>query len=146
MDFHHPVKERLRHLLQKYRTIFRIRLGKTPPAKVPPVKIRIQEDATPLKVKACRYNRPERKILSGYMKKLLNNGFVEERSTARWQAAPLIGPEMGRKDEYRMFVDLQPMNSVKIKESWSMPNLDREVSDFERSEFFAMTDFVAAYS
>lgn len=72
------------------------------------MKIRIRDGAIPLKMKARRYNGPQRKFLNEYMRKLLDKGFVEKRSTASWQTTPLIVPKPGKKDEYGMAVDLQP--------------------------------------
>ena len=65
--------------------------------------------------------------------------------TAEWQSAPLMIPKPGSKAKLRMAVDLRPVNSATIKESWSMPQLDSEIQDFASSKMFASIDFVSAY-
>lgn len=109
------------------------------------MRIRLKEGAKSLKVKSRRYNGPQRKFMNEYIKRLLRNSFAEKCSTAAWQPAPLIVPKPVKKNEFRMAADLRPINSVKIKESWSMPHLDGEVADFSESEVFAVMHFVAAY-
>ena len=137
--------ERLRELLGKHKNIFRIRLGASPPAKVPPMKIRLVKNCRPVKAKARRYSGEQRAFLTKYIDKLIDMGFVVMNPRASWQAAPLMVPKPGSKAKFRLAIDLRPVNSATIKEAWPMPHIDSEVYDFAGSKVFAVLDFVSGY-
>ena len=109
------------------------------------MRVRLQHGYRPIRVKARRYSGEQRAFLNAYVDKLKKMGFFEEMPTAEWQAAPLLVPKPGTKAGYRMTVDLRPVNSATIKESWPMPHLDSEVFDFSGSKCFASLDFVSGY-
>lgn len=69
-------------------------------------------------------------------------GFVEERPTAEWQAAPLLVTKLGPMAVYRLTIDLRPVNAATIKESWVMPQLDSEVFHFTGRMCLESLDFV----
>ena len=136
---------KLRNIVRKYKNIFRIRLGRAPPAKVAPMKIRLKEGAKPLKIKSRRYNRKQNAFLNAYVKTLIDQDFVEERTTTTWQSAPLLVLKPGSTDRYLMTVDTMGLNAATVKEFWPMPHLDSEVLGFGKSIVFASMDVPAAY-
>ena len=140
----HRGGERLRAILEKRYGVFRLRLGKSAPAKVEPMRIRLQKDAKPIKVKVRRYSQEQRRFLDDYIAKLLDMGFIREAKTADWQAAPLLVPKASRA-RFRLTLDLRPVNSATIKEAWPMPHVDSEVYDFSGSTCFAVIDFPSGY-
>lgn len=135
----------LSNLFNKYESIFRIRLGNSPPASVPPMRIRLKPDQTPIRVKARRYSAEQRAFMEQYADKLLEMDFAFIMPTASWQAAPLIVVKPGSRSKYRMAIDLRPVNAATVKESWPMPHLESEMLDFVGSTCFASLDFVSAY-
>ena len=132
-------------LMNQYKRVFRIRLGASPPASVPPMKIRLRPSNNPVRVKARRYSSEQRQFMERYAQKLLDMEFAFVMPTASWQAAPLIVPKPGSRSKYRMAIDLRPVNAATIKESWPMPHLESEMLDFVGSTCFASLDFVSAY-
>ena len=137
--------ERLWTEIERHKRIFRLRLGSGPPSKLPPMKINLKNGAVPVKVKARRYAPKHRDFINSYIEKLLQFGFLEERKNATWQSAPLLVLKPGKTDEYRMTIDLRPVNASTEKECWPLPHIDSEVADFDGSECFASIDFIAAY-
>lgn len=136
---------RLSDLLTEYRSIFRLRLGKSKPADVTPMEIRLLPNQRPIRVKARRYTAEQRAFLDQYVDALRKMGFVKDMPTATWQAAPLLVPKRDSKAPFRMAVDLRPVNSATEKEAWPMPHLESELQDFAGSEWFALLDFVSGY-
>ena len=126
-------------------TGFRIRLGKSPPAKVSPMMVRLKENCLPIRVKARRYSAEQRGFLDAYLKKLVDLGFCEEMATATWKAVPVLVHKKESRSKYRLAIDLRPVNAATMKESWPMPHLDSEILDFKGSVCFAVLDFVSAY-
>jgi len=84
-------------LLEENRSVFRIRLGKSPPADVQPMRVRLLPNSKPVRVKARRYSPEQRAFMEKYADKLLEMQFAQVLPTASWQAAPLIVPKPGSK-------------------------------------------------
>lgn len=110
-------EERLRKLLFEYADVFRLKLGKGPPAKVEPMHIRIKQNAVPIKAKARRYPPKQREFINKFIDRLVNIGFLVDRPTASWHSAPLLVQKPGSSDEYRMTFDVKPVNASTEKES-----------------------------
>lgn len=132
-------------LLKKHQHIFRIRLGKSSPADVKPMRVRLVEKERSIKVKARKYPQAQRKFFEKYIDTLEAMDFFFKMPTADWQAAPLLVPKPGSRAKMRMAIDLRPVNAATVKELWPMPHLDSEIQDFGGSTCFATLDFVSGY-
>ena len=108
------------------------------------MKISLDPSMRPVKVKARRYSAQQRTFLNKYIDKLVDMGFIIPNANADWQAAPLLVPKKGPA-QFRMTIDLRPVNSATIKHAWPMPHLDSEVQDFAGSSCFASLDFCSGY-
>ena len=137
--------ERLRKILKANLIVFRVRLGKTPPANVPPMKIDLDPSKPPVQVRARRYSGPQRAFLNKYVQQLVDMGFFVANPNAEWQAAPHIVPKPSSRALFRMKIDLRPVNAATRKRSWPMPYLDSEMQDFRGSKCFLGLDFVSGY-
>lgn len=60
----------MKHLVNQHSDICRLRLGNDPPAKVPPMRIKLCSDAETTMVKVGRYPMAQLEILKQRMKKL----------------------------------------------------------------------------
>lgn len=107
--------------------MFKIRLGKSPPAKVTPMNVDIIENCRPVHVKVRRYSSEQRKFLEKYVETLKQSGMWIDYPEAEWQAAPLLVHKPNSKAKYRVTVDLRPVNAATVQESWPMPHLVVEV-------------------
>lgn len=109
------------------------------------MRVRIQSGKKPIRSKARRYPPDQRHFLDKYVDTLKDMDFFMDMPTAEWQSAPLMIPKPGSKAKLRMAVDLRPVSSATIKESWPMPHLGSEIQDFAGSKCFASIEFVSAY-
>lgn len=134
---------RLESMLTKHRAAFRLRLGRGGPAKVTPMKIVITPGKPPVRVKVRRYPTEQRTFLNNYLTKLAEFGLIKSDSKASWQAAPHLVPK--GKSNWRITIDLRPINAATKSENWPMPNLESELADFSGSSHFASLDFCSAY-
>lgn len=137
--------ERLRSLISKFKHIFRLRLGKGKPAKVPPMKIDLDTSKSPVKAKVRRYPHEQRKFLNKYVEKLVEMGFFIPNPKASWQAAPHLVVKHNSKAKFRTTIDLRPVNGATKKNQWPMPNIEAELQDFSNSRCFASMDFCSSY-
>jgi len=109
------------------------------------MRVRLKDGYRQIRVKARRYTGEQRDFLNRYVDQRKSLGFVQDMPTAKWQAAPLLVPKPGSRAGFCMTVDLRPVNSATIKESWPMPHLDSEVLDFSGSNYFASLHFFSGY-
>ena len=109
------------------------------------MRVRLNPDVRPVRVKARRYSPDQRMFSDKYIDTLRAMNFVMDMPTATWQAAPLLVPKPGSRAKYRMAVDLRPVNAATVKEAWPMPHIDSEIRDFAGSTCFACLDFVSGY-
>ena len=98
--------QRLFLLSQKFKEIFRIRLGKSKPADLPPRKVRLELKKRAVKVTAWQYYYEQRKFLDRDVFALKQMGFCIDLPTAEWQAAPLLFPKRDSLAKLRMALDL----------------------------------------
>ena len=134
----------LRELLLEFEDIFRVRLGKTDPAKVEPMKVNLKPDAQPIIAKARRYKADQREFLNRYMAELERMGFVRSNPQSQWAAAPLLVPK-DSKARFRMTVDMRPVNAATEPIAWPMPHIESEVYDFKGNTCYGTVDSVSGY-
>ena len=137
--------QRLAKIIKDYSSVFRIRLGKSEPAKVKPMRVQVDPKFQPIHVKVRRYSPQQQKFLDKYVETLKRAGMWIDYPGAEWQAAPLLVHKPNSKAKYRVTVDLRPVNAATILESWPMPNLESALNEFRGSSAFASIDFVSGY-
>ncbi|KAF0701908.1 hypothetical protein AaE_016248 [Aphanomyces astaci] len=132
-------------LLDKYVDVFRLSLGRDPPVKMPPLKVHLANGARPIRCKARRYSLPQREFMQQHVKELEAAGFVYRNPASRWASAPLIVRKPHTKDEFRMTVDLRPINSQTEQIAWPMPMLEVVVDHLSGAVCFFLLDFFKGY-
>lgn len=73
--------------------IWRLSLGTDPPAKVPPMKIRLTVDAKPYRCKARKYPPELRRFMEDFNNELEQLGWIYENPNSRW-ACCTVGKEV----------------------------------------------------
>lgn len=64
----------LRQILLKHRKVFRVRLGRSDPARVTPIEVNVDSKCQLVHVKLRRYSEDRRKFLEKYIYTLQNMG------------------------------------------------------------------------
>jgi hypothetical protein len=111
----------LQTILQKYSSTFEAPNPKSP-ALVPPVVIRTQEDAPPVKTKRWRHPPQVQHLLKEKLDELLSSGAIR-RSRSSYATNVLLA-----KKE-RPCYDYRKLNAVTIKDSYSLPSI-RDIFDY----------------
>ena len=137
-------KPRLRNLLENYADIFRIKLGSDPPVDVPPMAIRLQPDAVPVRVKMRRYTAPQREFLREKVTELEDLGLIYRNSASTWACAAHVVPKPG-SEMFRFTTDLRPVNKVTITFAWPMPDLESATAELAGKKCFATIDLCQGY-
>lgn len=73
-----------RDIINKHKCIFRLRLGSGGPAKVRPMKIRVDDAKQPVRVKVRKHLTDQRKVLDEYLSKLTALCFIKIYRQASW--------------------------------------------------------------
>ena len=138
------IQEQLTILVIQHLDIFRLKLGHDPPARVPPLRIRLADDAKPVRAKCRNYTPPQRQFLKEKVDELLQLGLVRRNNESRWACAPLIVPKKG-PELFRFTVDLRPLNSQTITHAWPMPHLEAISAQLSEDICFATIDLCHCY-
>jgi hypothetical protein len=113
----------LRDLLLRYADMFRLELGRDPPVDIPPLRVKLRDDAKPVRCKARRYGPEQRAFMDSRVEQLEKAGLVYKNTRSRWCSPPLIV----RKPEanaFRMTVDVWAVNAQTERMVWLMPMLE----------------------
>ncbi|OWZ03304.1 hypothetical protein PHMEG_00024988 [Phytophthora megakarya] len=122
--------------------IGKLRLGPDPPAKVPPLEIRLKKDSTPFWCKLRAYPPHIRKFLQEFNEELVRLGWVYGNASSRWASPPLPVKKPG-KDKLRQTSDYLPLNVMTEPIAGVMPIYNTEhVKDML---FFGLFDFIKGF-
>ena len=72
----------------EYRDIFRVRLGREPPARVAPMRVQLKPGAKPTRARPRQYSPEKRQFLMQFFDNLVNYGMMIPDPNAPWQTAP----------------------------------------------------------
>ena len=133
-----------KELLKEFRDIFRIKLGKDGPAKIPPMEVKLKPGAKPVKCHQRRYAPAQREFLSKTIKKLEALGVVRANPTSRW-ASPALAVPKARAEGFRFTVDLRRANQQIEAMASSMPHLESLFQNVSGSRLFSKIDLCHAY-
>lgn len=136
-------EEQLRLIVTKY-DVWRLRLGDDPPARVPPLKIRLKKDSVPYRCKARKYPPHIRAFMREFNSELERLGWVYENPSSRW-ACPALPVKKPGKDEYRQTSDYKPVNALTEPIAGIMPILPVVTENTRGMKFFATFDFIKGF-
>ncbi len=136
--------QRLKHLLDRYRDVFRIKLGPDPPAKVAPLVISRTENAKPFRSPQRRYAPLQREFIIRTIRELEAVGAIYKNNSSRWASPALAVPKPG-SSKLRFTVDLRGPNSSTVPIQSAMPHLESLLQDIEGSICFANVDLAHGY-
>jgi hypothetical protein len=88
--------QELKGLVDQYPDIWWLSLGPGPPAKLPPMVIRLESGAKPVSVELRRYAPVQRQFLKRFVNELVAAGHAFLNPNATWCCAPLIVSKQGR--------------------------------------------------
>ncbi|GMF46555.1 unnamed protein product [Phytophthora fragariaefolia] len=122
----------------------RLELGVDPPARVPPLKIRLKPNATPYRCKVRQYIPEKSAFLAEFNQKLVSLGWVYENRASRWccPALPVIKPGT---DEFRQTNDYRPLNTVTEPIAGVMPSSEVTLERCKDKMFYAVFDFLKVF-
>ncbi|GMF60894.1 unnamed protein product [Phytophthora fragariaefolia] len=99
--------DELQTILEEKVDVFRLALGGDPPVDMPPMRIKLKSEATPVRCRARRYSSARRKFLARHVKMLLDAGLCCRNPSSQWCSPPHIVP---KGDDHRITVDVREAN------------------------------------
>ena len=137
-------RKRLAEMLEEYRDVFRIKLGKDPPAKVEPLVITLVEGAHPYRSRQRTYGKLQRDFIIQTVKELEEAGAIYKNPSSKWASPALAVPKPGSA-ALRFTVDLRGPNARTVPIQSTMPHLESDFQDIEGSKCFANVDLAHGY-
>ncbi|KAE9182179.1 hypothetical protein PF002_g27061 [Phytophthora fragariae] len=139
-----PEKEgKLRTIVYMY-DIWRLHLGPDPPAKVPPLELRMKKGAKPFRCKPRAHPPHVRKFLQEFNDELVRLGWVYENASSRW-ACPALPVKKPDKDEFRQTSNYRPTNAETEPIAGVMPILQVITEHVRGMCFFGLFDFIKGF-
>jgi hypothetical protein len=135
---------RLESLLAKYEDLFRISIGRDPPVTAPPMTVRLKPGAQPVKCHNRRLPLAQREWLRKHIKELVDAGILYRKDDSAWASAPNLVAKPGT-DEYRLTIDMRPVNMCLEQIEWPMPCIETLMENLSDAEVFLLLDFFKGY-
>ncbi|KAE8983544.1 hypothetical protein PF011_g21139 [Phytophthora fragariae] len=131
-------------LLDRYRDVFRLVLGRDPPVDMPPLKVTLKPDSEPVRCKARRYPEEQRQFMRRHVEELVRSGLCYWNPHSKWCSPPLIvrNPDV---DDFRMTVDVHRVNVRTLRILWPMPMPEVVLGHLREAKFFFALDFFKGY-
>ena len=131
-------------LMDQFREVFRIKLGRDPPASVRPLQIALKAKAGVRRASQRRYAPPQHDFICSTIKKLEKVGAVYKNPTSQW-ASPALAVAKPCKEGFRFTVDLRGPNADTEPIVSAMPHLESLLQSVQGSTCFAKMDMSHAY-
>jgi len=131
-------------IVQDFHDVFHLNLTNGKPAKLPPLKISLTNDAKPIRAKLRKYNPEQAVFLKSFVGKLEEKGHVYANPTSRWASCPLLVPKPG-PSKFRFTVDLRAVNNYTEKFAYPMPILEHELTKLATATCYANFDLSHGY-
>ncbi|GMF47089.1 unnamed protein product [Phytophthora fragariaefolia] len=138
--------ERLRTIVYAYDAydVWRLVLGKYPPANVGPMRVRTETGCRPYKVKARKYAPEYQVFLDPFNEMLVKLGRVYENPTSRWVCAAPPVRKRGAGD-FRQTVGYKPFNAQTEPMAGLIPNSHVDLENVRGSNDFGFFDYSKGY-
>lgn len=114
-------------------------------ATVPAVQLfaNLTTDCKPIAIRSRRYSQEDQEFIAGEVKKLLQQGIIEE-SQSPWRAQVLITKNANHKK--RMCIDYsQTINRYTLLDAYPLPNIEEIVTKVAKYSVFSAIDLQSAY-
>ncbi len=131
--------EILGRLLQEHWDVFRLVLGRDPPVKTEPLRVRLKQGARPVRSRARRYPAEHREFMRQHVEALLEAGLVYRNPGSRWSSPPLIVKKGG--GGFRMTVDVRAVNAQTEATQRPMPLLEVVLDHVQGATVFLASIF-----
>ncbi|POM77826.1 Hypothetical protein PHPALM_4727 [Phytophthora palmivora] len=123
---------------------WRLELGNDPPARVPPLKIKLKPTASPYRCKMRQYSPEKSAFLEKFNRKLVDLGCVYENRQSRWRC-PALPVKKPNTDDYRQTVDYRPINAITEPIAGVMPSIEVALEHCRGKKYYALFDFLKGF-
>ncbi|CAM9853139.1 unnamed protein product, partial [Discosporangium mesarthrocarpum] len=120
----------LRKVISRRTSVFRLSLGRDPPAKVEPVRVVLEAGAAPVKATPRDYKPEHRSWLSGLW--------------LSWSSSAMPVPKPGSRG-YRLVADYRAVNSRTKRNPFPMPNMEPMMAAITGAGCFPKLDLFKGY-
>lgn len=116
----------LEDLEVEFAQVFSMQLSAAP-AKVKLLKISLNPDAGPIRVKIRNYSLAQSEFVSKLKRELVSENIICASPSSKWACAPVVVSNPGSV-QWRFTVDLSTVNKITIPFQLPMPNVERNLT------------------
>ncbi|POM73689.1 Hypothetical protein PHPALM_9443 [Phytophthora palmivora] len=117
-----------------------LELGNDPPARVPPLKLRLKKNAVPYQCKVRQYSPEKAEFLDAFSKKLVELSSVYENRESRW-CCPALPVQKPGINDYRQTVDYRPAKALAEPITGAMPSIEVTLEHCRGKAFYVLFEF-----
>lgn len=139
-----PADKESPRIAHKY-DVWRLELINDPPARVPPLKIRLKDGARPYKCKPRKYPPHLRAFLAEFNSRLVDLGWAVENPGSCWACPALPAKKPGTVDGYRQTVDYRPVNDLTEVLAACDAILPVVLENMKKKSHFGIFDFIHGF-
>lgn len=130
----------LKLLLSKYDDIWGNQASPSPPAKVEPRQVTIQEGTGAVRCHGRPYPPLQRTFIREYVSQLLERGLIRKNNSSRWASPVVPVRKPGTEDQFRLTIDYHVVNSKTVPLAGRMPTQGEVLDAVRGSKYFARFD------
>ncbi|GMF31903.1 unnamed protein product [Phytophthora fragariaefolia] len=136
--------EKLRTIVHAY-DVWRFELRGDPPAKVPPLEVRLQEGARPVKCEPREYPPHIRQFIREFNSRLVELGLVYENPNRRWASPGLPVKKSADLMDLRQTTNYRPVNDLTDVRAAAIPVLSVVVENARGMNHFGLFDYLKGF-
>jgi len=121
--------------------LFRTSVGRDPPSRLPPYKVTMKPGATPYRSPPRRYTIPQQQFIERQFGLLVRHGWYIPVIDTHWATNLVcVAKKEHGSDEYRLAVDLRPINARTLPLATSGISIEHMVHKIAGSRYFGVFD------
>lgn len=139
-------RDMIKELIHEYNDVFFLKNDGLTFAKNGEHRIFMKPGTNPVNTKQYQIPLSQKSIIQKKIEELLRDDIIEP-STSLWNSPLLLVPKKSSTDqkEYRLVIDYRNVNKQTETQTFSMPNLDEELSKMNGCKYFSTLDVQAAF-
>ena len=136
---------RLRSIVHRHLDAFGDTLHGCHLSKLTPMDVTLKPDATPCIARARTFGPAAEAYLNEKLRTLEQIGVITPVKDANWSSAVFVVPKQNKPGEFRMVIDLRPLNSRVLPTALPMPNLESCLRAVTKAKCFGCFDVLSGF-
>lgn len=135
------IPKEVQELITKFSNLFSAPTG-LPPKRASEHTIPLLFGSQPFRLRPYRYNAAQKDEIESQVKKLLENGWIQESNSPYASPALLVKKKTG---DWRSCVDYRRLNAMTVKNKYPLPIIDELLDELVGAQWFTTLDLSSGF-